>query len=813
MMSNFLGDIRYGIRVLAKSPGFTFFAIAVLALGIAANTAIFSIADAILVRPLPYRNAARLVMVWEDASSYGFPKDTPSPGNFADWKARNQVFEDMAAVSSNESFNLTGSGNPEELLGRGVTANLFSLLGASPAIGRDFQPEDDVPGASRVVILSHGLWVRRFGAEQQIVGKEIWLDGEKSTVIGVMPQGFQFPDRPSELWVPIRLTKQQLANHGSHFLEVVARLKPGVSLETANANLATIAKELEREHPDDNQKIGAFAVPLREELARNMRVPILVLLGAVGFVLLIACANVANLLLARAAGRRRELAMRLTLGASRGRIARQMLTESVLLSAIAGACGLLLASFGTQLLARLIPAEIAPLEGAGVDSRVLAFTLGLSVITGIVFGILPALRVSQIDLVTSLKQGGGQSGVGSGGRILRDVLVVSEVALAIVLLAGAALMIRSFEALYHNDPGFRADHVLSMRTPLPLPKYADFSRRTSFYNEVLARVGGLPGVVSAGYTTWVPLTNGGGASSIRLEGHPAPAPGHELIPNVRLISYGYIRTLGMKLVDGRLFDERDGMDTQPVALINQTMAKNYWPGENPIGKRFHKGDDPNRPWITVVGIVGDVHQVALDRPARPEMYISYLQQASFEANLFSPQYLTVRTSGDPMQMAELIRQQVWAVDKEQAVANVMPLEELVDDELAPRKMQTSLLGGFAALALLLATLGIYAVLSFAVTQRTQEIGVRAALGAEPADILRMVLSQGMKLFVVGAAIGLAAAFALSQAIVHLLYGVSATDPLSFVGVTVLLAAVTMLACYIPARRAMRVDPLVALRYE
>jgi predicted permease len=812
-MSNFWGDIRYGIRVLAKSPGFTFFAIAVLALGIAANTAIFSIADAILVRPLPYRNAARLVMVWEDASSYGFPKDTPSPGNFADWKARNQVFEDMAAVSPIESFNVTGEGNPEELLGGNVTANLFSLLGASSAIGRDFRSEDDVPGASRVVILSHGLWVRRFGAAQQIVGKEIWLNGEKFTVIGVMPAGFQFPDRESELWVPIQFTKQQLANHGSHFLEVVARLKPGVPLEQANANLATIAKELEKEHPDDNQKIGAVAVPLREELAGNMRAAIFVLLGAVCFVLLIACANVANLLLARAAGRRRELAVRLTLGASRGRITRQMLTESVLLAVLAGACGLLLASFGTQLLARLIPAGIAPLEGAGVDGRVLAFTLGLSVITGIVFGIVPALRVSQIDLVTSLKQGGGRSGVGSGGRGLRDALVVSEIALAIVLLAGAALMIRSFEALHHNDPGFRADHVLAMRTSLPLPQYADFARRTSFYNDVLARVGRLPGVVSAGYATWVPLTESGGASVIRLEGYPVPAPGHELIPNLRFISYSYIRTLGMKLVDGRLFDERDGTDTQPVALINQTMARNYWPGENPIGKRFHKGDDPNRPWITVVGIVGDVHQVALDRPARPEMYMSYLQQASFEPNLFNPQYLTVRTSGDPMQMAEIIRQQVWAVDKEQAVANVMPLEELVDDELAPRKMQTSLLGGFAALALLLATLGIYAVLSFAVTQRTQEIGVRAALGAEPADILRMVLSQGMKLFVVGAAIGLAAAFALSQVIVHSLYGVSATDPLSFAGVTVLLAAVTMFACYIPARRAMRVDPLVALRYE
>ena len=630
-MSNFLGDIRYGIRVLAKSPGFTIFAVGVLAIGIAATTAIFSVADAILVRPLPYHDAARLVMVWEDASSYGFPKDTPAPGNFADWKARNQVFEDMAAVSSNESFNLTGSGNPEELLGRGVTANLFSLLGASSVIGRDFRPEDDVPGASRVAILGQGLWVRRFGAERQIVGKEIWLDGEKFTVVGVMPQGFQFPDCELELWIPIRFTKQQLANHGSHFLEVVARLKPGVSLEKANANLATITKELEREHPDDNQKVGAVAVPLRREFAGNTRDAVLVLLGAVCFVLLIACANVANLLLARAAGRRRELAMRLTLGASRGRIIRQMLTESVLLSVLAGAGGVLLASFGTQLLARLIPAGIAPLQGAGVDGRVLAFAFGLSVITGILFGIVPAFRVSDIDLVTSLKQGGGQSGVGLGGRILRDALVVSEAGARDCASGRSRANDPKLRGVVPQRNCFRADHVLAMRTSLPVPKYADFSRRTSFYDQVLTRVGGLPGVVSAGYTTWVPLTNEGGASSVRLEGRPDPAPGHELIPNVRLISFGYIRALGMRLIDGRLLDERDGTDTQPVALINQTMARNYWPSENPIGKRFHKGDDPNRPWITVVGIVGDVHQVGLDRPARPEMYMSYLQQSSVRA--------------------------------------------------------------------------------------------------------------------------------------------------------------------------------------
>lgn len=812
-MSNLLLDIRYGIRVLAKSPGFAIFAIVVLALGIAANTAIFSIADAILLRPLPYRDANRLVMVWEDASTYGFPHDTPAPGNFADWRARNQVFDDMAAISSIESYNLTGQGEPEELLGRNFTANLLSVLGVAPSLGRDFRPEDDVPGAARVAILSYGLWVRRFGGDGGAIGKEMWLDGEKVTVIGVMARGFQFPDRKSEFWTPIQLTKQQLANHGSHFLEVVARLKTGVSLATANANLATIAKQLEKEHPDDNQKVGAAAVPLREELAGDMRASVLVLLGAVCFVLLIACANVANLLLARASGRRRELAMRLTLGASRVRVARQMLTESVLLAAVAGALGLLLATFGTPVLARLVPAGIAPMNGTGVDSRVLVFAIAVSLATGIVFGIVPAFRISRIDLVTSLKQGGGQSGVGFGGQGLRDLLVVAEVALALVLLTGAALMIRSFEALYRTDAGFRPDHVLVMRTPLPLPKYSEFSRRTSFYDNVLSRVSALPGVVSAGYTTWIPLTNTGGASMIRLESHPLPSPGHENIPNVRFVSDSYLRSIGARLIKGRTFDSGDGTGTQPVALINQTAARDYWTGENPIGKRFHKGNDPAYPWITVIGIVGDVHQVALDEPARPEMYMLYQQQKSFEDGVFNPQYLAVRTSADPVQLAEVIRQQIWAVDKEQPVANLMPMRDIVDERLAPRETQTSLLGSFAFLALLLASLGIYAVLSFAVTQRTQEIGVRAALGASRTDILRLILGQGMKLFLVGAVVGLVASIGLSQTLEHLLYGVSATDPVSFALVTVLLAGVTALACYVPARRAMRVDPMVAVRYE
>jgi putative ABC transport system permease protein len=809
-LENLMQDVRFGVRMLRKNLGFTFFAVAVLAIGIAANSAIFSVADAVLIRPLPYRDADRLVVIWEDASSYGFPKDTPAPGNFNDWRTRNQVFTDVAATSFGSSMALTGQGNPEKLDGRSVTANLFSVLGASPALGRDFRPEDDVPGAAPVVILSHGLWLRRFGGDPQIIGKEIWLNYEKTTVIGVMPRGFQYPDREAEVWRPARFSKEDLANHGSHYLHVVARLKPGVSLATANADLSVIAKQLEKQYPDSNAKIGAFAVPLRDQLAGDVRPALLMLVGAVCFVLLIACANVANLLLSRATGRRRELAMRLTLGATRLRIVQQMLTESVLLAILAGAAGLLLSIFATQFLAALIPSGFAPIAGASLDPRVLLFTVAVSLTTGILFGIIPAWRISRVHIAPTLQQAAGRGSVGSSGYRLRNALVVCEVALAIVLLAGAALLIRSISNLYHLDPGFQSDHVLVVHTPLSYPRYDAFSRRVSFYSQVLSKVETLPGVLSAGYTTWVPLTNPGGASSITIEGRPEPAPGERLIPNIRIISANYPAALRMKLIAGRFFDRSDGAGTQLVALINETMAKNYWPGENPLGKRFKRGSyNEDKPWFTIVGIVGDVHQAGLDLPSRAEMYLLYMQ----EDNGYDPEYLAIHTSVDPMSLAEAVRQQVWAVDNEQPVAGAMPLSDLVDDNLASRRLQAGLLTAFAAIALLLVTLGIYAVLSFAVAQRTQEIGVRVALGAQPAQVLAMIFSQGLQLFFIGAAIGLTAAFLLTRAISHLLFHVSPYDPTSFVAITLLLAAVALLACYLPARRATRVDPLVALRYD
>ncbi len=802
-------DVRFGVRMLAKNPGFTVFAVAVLSLGIAANTAIFSIADAVLLRPLPYRDAGRLVMVWENSPAYGFVHDTPSAGNFHEWRARNDVFEDMAALDFHSSFNLTGEGNPEEIPGRHVTANLFSVLGVSPARGRDFRAEDDVPGARHVAILSYGLWLRQFEGDPNVVGKEIALNFEKFTVIGVMRRGFQFPDRETEIWVPAQFTPQKLANFGNHYLIVVARLKPGVSLATANAGISTIAKELEHEHPDDNDKVGATVVSLRDEFTGKTKSALVILLVAVGFVLLIACANIANLLLARASGRRRELAIRLALGASGTRLAGQLLIESVILALPAGAAGYLASVLCVEFLSGLIPDGIAPANLTGVDARVLAFTIAISVATGVLFGTIPAFRAPRIDLVTSLKQGGGQSGVGASGGRLRDALVVCEVALAIILLAGAALMVRSFEALYHHDPGFHADHVLVMRTPLPRQKYEAFAARVGFYDQVLARVESLPGVKAAGFTTWIPLTNVGGSTGITVEGHPKT----ELripTPNVRIVSRDYIRTLEMKLVEGRLIDSRDGAGAPPVAVINQTMARERWPGEDPIGKRFAIGDPgPDSPWITVVGVAGDIHQAGLDLAPRPEMYLPY-QQQDFG---FEPEFLAVRTVGDPELMAETIRRQIWQVDSQQPVAGIRPLESFVSAYLTPREMQTSLLGAFAGLALLLAALGIYAVLSFAVTQRTQEIGVRIALGAQPGDILHMIFKHGVKLFVTGTAIGLVAALALSQALAHWLYGVSAADPVSFVSVAILLAAVTLAACYLPARKAMRVDPMVALRQE
>jgi len=806
-MAWLIQDLRYALRTFVRNPGFFIFAVGVLALGIGANTAIFGVAYNVLLRPLPYRNADRLVTVWEDASAYGFPQDTPAPGNFESWKSQNSVFADMAAISG-QVFDLTGKGNPEQFIGAAITANIFPMLGVKPVLGRNILPEEDKPGPNHVALLSHAVWMTNFGGDPQIVGQQLWLNNAKYTVIGVMPRGFIFPDRQTQIWVPIGFSAADLAAHGSHYLNVYARLKDGVSVESANADLAVIAQRLQQQFPDSNAKVGAYAVPLRDHLTGSSRLAALILLGAVGFVLLIACANVANLLLARAAGRQKELATRMALGAGT-RIVRQLLTESLLLSAIAGCAGLFLAVGATPFLVHLVPDTLAPIAGSGMNVHVLTFLVAVSIFCGVLFGLAPALRISRLDLSTAIKQSGSQSGSAASGTRMRDLLVVAEVALALVLFSGATLMVRSLLNVRNLDPGFRPAHVLALATKLPSPKYDDDARRNSFFQQVLERIHHLPGVVAAGCTTWLPLTNFGGATGIVIEGGPKPSPGHALIPNTRMISSKYVQALGMKLIEGRTFDDRDGTETQLVALINQAAARKFWPGRDLVGRRFRRDQDSApQAWITVVGIVGDVLQAGLDLPPRPEIYLPYQQW-----HFFRPSHLAVRTGGDPMAIANSVRQQIWAVDRDQPVTRVMPLEEMLSDYLAPRELESSLLGGFAGFALLLAALGIYAVLAFSVAQRTREIGVRVALGAQQRDIVRSILFQGLKLAGLGVVIGVAGALALSQLLATLLFGVRATDPVTLSGAVAVLLAVAAAACYIPARRAMRVDPMIALRYE
>jgi predicted permease len=806
-------DVKYGVRSFAAKPGFTIFAIVVLALGIAANTSIFSLANAVLLRALPYANSDRLVMVWEDSTFYGFPEDTPSPGNYNAWNTQNHTFDGMAAMRDTAP-NLTGDGEPERLSGKRVTANFFSMLGVSPFMGSDFIPQEDQPGANRVAIISYGMWLTRFGADPQVVGKQIVLDNTNYVVKGVMPRGFQFEERDDEFWAPLGMSAETLQNRDNHYLEVVGRLKPGTTLAQANAELWSIATHLQQQFPGTNAHVSAYAAPLRDHLIGKLRQAIMLLLAAVVFVLLIACANVANLLLSRAAGRQREIAVRVALGAGRWRIVRQMLTESVLLSVAAGGVGLALSAGIIKLLATLIPTALPATNQVGINSAVLIFTLCVSCATGIIFGVVPALRVSRPSLNDTLKASGGRGSVSTGSRSMRDALVILEFALAIVLFSGAGLMIRSFVALRGLDPGFRTDRITAFRTQLPRPKYADPVKRVQFFDESLARIEALPGVVSAGYVSWVPLTNFGGASGITLEGEVPPATGKssiQNIPNVREVNDHYLQTIGVTLRQGRWLDARDKVQAAPVAVINETAARSYWAGKNPLGLRFKFGDAASKdPWITVVGIVGDMHQSGLEKAPRPEMYFTFSQQATLG---YDPQYLVVKTATNQIHVAQSVREQIWSVDKQQPVGAGFPLADLVNGELTPRRTQANVLGAFAGLALLLAALEIYAVISFAVTQRTQEIGIRMALGARPANVVRMILGEGVRTMLIGIGIGLVAALALARMTAHMLYGIAPSDPLTFVVVPVILAAVGLLACWIPARRATRVDPLIALRYE
>jgi putative ABC transport system permease protein len=799
-------DLRFGLRLLARRPGPTLLAVFTLALGIGATTAIFSLVNAVLVRPLPYPESERLVLIFEDGSHIGVPRNDVAPANYVDWKAQSRAFTDVAAVTD-RGFVLTGDAEPEQIQAQSVTGAFFSVLGVSPALGRAIDEEDDRPGASAVVVLSDRLWRRRFGADPAIVGQQVLLSGEKHTVIGVMPRGFVFRQGYVGLWVPAALSPEDLAARKAHYLTVVARTRPGVGLAEAEAEVATIATRIARDHPSDASRLRAIVRPLREDLTGATRRPLLVLSLSVTFVLLIACANLASLQLARAAARGREIAVRGALGASRGRIARQMLTESVVVSALALAPALLFATWSFDLLQHLVPVGIAVSSPLALDREVVAGAVGITLFTGILFGLAPALHSARADFTAALKQG-GRGVLGSRKRGLRGALVVAEVAATFVLLVGAGLLVQTLYRLRYTDLGLRPDHVLTLRTRLPLEKYDTLEKRAAFYDEVLSRLGQLPGVVAAGYTTSLPLEWKGGANNFVIEGRAAE-PEITYNANHRQVSTGYLQAMGIPLRRGRYLDATDRSPSMPVALVNETMAHQYWPHEEVLGRRFRVG--ASLTWRTVVGVVGDVRQMGLDAPVKAEMYLPHEQVA--EQPWFAPRDLIVRTSADPMPLAPAIKREIRAVDPAQPVALVRTLGEVLDEDVAERRLGTSLLLAFAAAALILASGGIYGVLASLVTEATSEIGVRVAVGATRRQVVGLIVGQGMRLTLAGIALGALGALALSRVLASQLYGVQAADPATFAIAASVVGTVALLACALPARQAARVDPLIALRSE
>jgi putative ABC transport system permease protein len=808
-MDLIFADIRYGLRSLMKRPAATAIALLTLALGIGVNTAIFSAVDSILLRPLPLKDPERLVSVWEHTPALGIQQNQAAPANFFDLRNQNKTFEALGAYGPLD-INLTGAGEPERLDGQLVSANVFTILGVAPTLGRTFLPTEDQVGQEHVVVLSEALWQRRFNRDPSIINRNITLNGESFTVVGVMPRGFFFPVRETEMWVPWAMEPEQASGRGDHYLGIVARLKAGVSIERANADLAAIGQRLATEYPRTNEGLGFIAHSLHRDYVGDLRLPMLILFGAVGLVLLIACANVANLLLAQATTRRKEIAIRIALGARRWTIVRQLLVESLLLACGGGLLGVFGAVWGVQALTKLLPESLSKLQGVAIDTRVLLFTLGVSVLTAIVFGGLPALLASRTTPGTTLSDVARDVAGGTSGRHVRRVLVVSEVALAVVLLVSAGLLIRSFQLLRQVEPGFNPENALTMRMVLPFPKYAKQETRRAFYDEVLRQVKEVPGVEAAGMITFLPLSFSGMNFSFSVDGRPSPSDMNLPFALFRVVSPDYFRAMGIPLQRGRYFEAHDSPESTPVVLINRRMAEQYWPGEDAIGKRVKVGpaDSPNA-WLTVVGIVGNVRQTGLYEQ-KLEFYVPYMQE---RRSFMAPRDLVVRTKADPAVIAAAVRKAVWAVDKDQPVSNVRTMNQVFAAAISQERFQALMLGLFAALALVLACVGLYGVISYSVVQRTHEIGVRMALGAQPVDVLRLVIRQGMLLTFAGLIVGIVAGTFVTRVLTDMLFGVTPRDPLTFVGVPVLLLVVAFLACYVPARRATRIDPLIALRYE
>ncbi len=805
-MQILLQDLRYAARMLLKNPGFTLIAVFTLALGIGANAAIFSVVNSVLLRPLPYPNAERLMTIWENHSARKGPENEwTSPTGFEDWRDQAKSFDHVVALQ-NWLPTLTGQGDPEQLVGAQVSHDTFAMLGVTPALGRSFRPEEDQRGAESVVIISDRLWQRRFGADSSLVGRRISLNGESRMIIGVMPAGFKFPIIPNvDIWRPIQPVLNPGCQRDCITVRVMARLKPDVAEAQARAELKAIAARIEQQFPDTNSKVGVTLIPLREFLVGPVKTQMLALLVAVGFVLLIACANVASLLLARSATREKEIAIRASLGAGRWRIARQLLSESLLLAVIGGAVGLLLSYWLVDLLVSFSPQGTPRLDEIGVDRRVLGYTMASAVMTGLLFGAAPVWQLFKSDLNQSLRDGGKGLQVARSGRRALSALVVAETALALMLLVGAGLLIRSFIQLQRVDPGFDPRNVLAAFVTLPQAVYPERNQIAPFYSQLLERIKTLPGAQSAAVVSSLPLAGFDSDAGFVIEGRPEPQPNQRPVTWYSSISHDYFRTMGMRLVAGREFTERDHETSPRVVIISETTARRHFPNEDPIGKRIGNGLPDG--WREIVGVTADVKHFGLSQDARASMFFPDRQQPS------RPMFIVARTSADPLSLSSALRGAVAAMDKNLAVSNISAMEEIMAQSIGQERFTLLLLGLFSSLALLLAVAGSYGVMSYAVAQRTHEIGVRVALGAQTRDVLKLVVAQGMALVLAGVAIGLASSLALTRFIRGLLFGVSATDPITFVGVAALLAVVALIVCYVPARRAAKVDPMVALRCE
>src|SRR5215213_1147822 len=810
-MTTLIADIKFGVRMLLKSPTMTFVALFALTLGIGANTAIFSVVNGVLLRSFPYQDPERLALVWEKRQGARTEQNVINLGNFSDWKEQNQVFSDMA-VFFDRSFNLTSDGDPEEITGQYGTTNLFSVLGTNPILGRTFAEDDGREGQPRSIVLSYGLWQRRFGGDAQIVGRQILLNERPATVIGVMPATFGWHIRrgsrarkPADMWIPLQITNDLRERHG-RFASAVARLKPGVSMGQAQHEMQTIGARLAQQYPDFNTGWNVNVVPLRTQMTGEIRRPLLILLGAVAFVLLIACANVANLLLARASARRKEIAVRAGLGASRWRIARQLLTESVILSLIGGTLGVLVAWWGTKALVALSPPQLIDLNRVSVSLPVLAFTLGLSVLTGIVFGLVPALEATRFDLHGSLKEGGKSVGGSVGSHRLRSAFVVTQVALALVLLVGAGLLVKSLNRLQAVDTGFNPNNLLAVRLNLLPAKYETDQKRIDFYKQAVERMKAIPGVEAAGTINTPPFTGLYSGTTVEVDGQKL-ARDQQLKTGVVVTDVNYFQTMQIPLKLGRLYTDQEATEMRHVVLVNETFVQKNLGGQNPLGRKLTIYMKEENVPSEIIGVVGDHKHLGLDVAVEPVAYWPHPEL------VYPGMTLMLRTRGDASAVAGAARNVIHTLDAQQPIGEVNTMETLLSTSVARARFSASLLTVFSFVALVMAAVGIYGVMSYSVLQRTHEIGVRMALGAQRLDVLKLVVKKGVILGLIGVAAGLAASFGLTRLISTLLFEVTATDATTFAVVSVGLFLVTLLACYIPARRATRVDPLKALRYE